>query len=57
MGTLVEGFIFDDGEIDRRVWTLNPLDQGRYSGIADDEGDVAVEGNSAFFVFPITRVF
>ena len=57
VGTLVEGFIFDDGEIDRRVWTLNPLDQGRYSGIADDEGDVAVEGNSAFFVFPITRVF
>ena len=59
-GTLEEDFIFDDGEIDRRVWTLNPLDQGRYSGIADDvvgEGDVAVEGNSAFFVFPITRVF
>ena len=52
MGTLEEDFIFDDGEIDRRVWTLNPLDQGRYSGIADDvvgEGDVAVEGNSAFF--------
>ena len=59
VGTLEEDFIFDDGEIDRRVWTLNPLDQGRYSGIADDvvgEGDVAVEGNSAFFVFPITRV-
>ena len=58
--TLVEDFIFDDGVIDRRVWTRNPLDQGRYSGIADDvvgEGDVAVEGNSAFFVFPITRVF
>jgi len=60
VGTLEENFIFDDGEIDRRVWTLNPLDQGRYSGIADDvvgESDVAVEGNSAFFVFPITRVF
>ena len=60
VGTLEEDFIFDDGEIDRRVWTLNPLDQVRYSGIADDvvgEGDVAVEGNSAFFVFPITRVF
>ena len=60
VGTLEEDFIFDDGEIDRRVWTLNPLDQGRYSGIADDvvgESDVAVEGNSAFFVFPITRVF
>ena len=42
VGTLEEDFIFDDGEIDRRVWTLNPLDQGRYSGIADDEGDVAV---------------
>ena len=60
--TLVEDFIFDDGVIDRRVWTRNPLDQGRYSGIADDvvgegEGDVAVEGNSAFFVFRITRVF
>ena len=36
VGTLEEDFIFDDGEIDRRVWTLNPLDQGRYSGIADD---------------------
>ena len=60
VGTLEEDFIFGDGEIDRRVWTLNPLDQGRYSGIADDvvgESDVAVEGNSAFFVFPITRVF
>ena len=52
VGTLEEDFIFDDGEIDRRVWTLNPLDQGRYSGIADDvvgEGDVAVEATNAFF--------
>ena len=52
VGTLEEDFVFDDGEIDRRVWTLTPTEPGRYTGIAGDvvgEGKVAVAGNSAFF--------
>ena len=52
VGTLEEDFVFDDGEIDRRVWTLTPTEPGRYVGIAGDvvgEGKVAVAGNSAFF--------
>ena len=30
VGTLEEDFMFDDGEPDRRVWTLTPQGNGRY---------------------------
>lgn len=51
IGTLEEDFVFDDGELDRRVWTLTPDGSGRYLGTAGDvvgEGVVTVAGNSMF---------
>ena len=51
IGTLEEDFVFDDGEISRRVWTLTPTGDGRYSGTAGDvvgAGEVQVAGNSMF---------
>ena len=34
--TLVEDFVFDDGEKSRRVWSIERLAQGQYQGRADD---------------------
>ena len=51
VGTLEEDFVFDDGETDRRVWTLTPAGPGRYAGTAGDvvgEGEVTIAGNSMF---------
>ena len=51
VGTLEEDFVFDDGEIDRRVWTLTPAGPNRYIGTAGDvvgEGEVTIAGNSMF---------
>ncbi|KGE04250.1 DUF3833 domain-containing protein [Pseudohaliea rubra] len=51
IGTLEEDFVFDDGETDRRVWTLTPSGPDRYQGTAGDvvgEADLAVAGNAMF---------
>ena len=51
MGTLVEDFVFDDGETQRRIWTLKPDGKGRYTGTAGDVVGVAKlqqSGNSLF---------
>jgi len=51
VGTLEEDFIFDNGDLERRVWTLEPSDNGGYNGSAGDvvgTGDVTIAGNSAF---------
>ncbi|EPS3387603.1 DUF3833 domain-containing protein [Vibrio sp. IRLE0018] len=34
--TLVEDFVFDDGEIDQRIWRITRLSDGLYQGEADD---------------------
>lgn len=34
--TLVEDFVYADGEQDRRIWRITPLGDGRYEGRADD---------------------
>ncbi|HAS6643664.1 TPA: DUF3833 family protein [Vibrio parahaemolyticus] len=34
--TLVEDFVFDDGEVDQRIWVITKLEDGRYEGKADD---------------------
>lgn len=34
--TLEEDFLYSDGEIDRRVWRIEKLDEHRYLGRADD---------------------
>jgi len=51
IGTLEEDFVFDDGQIDRRIWTLTPRGPGRYTGQAHDvvgTGAITVAGNSMF---------
>ena len=51
VGTLEEDFLFDDGEQQRRVWTLTPAGEGRYLGTAGDvvgAGEITVAGNSMF---------
>ena len=53
-GTLEEDFIFNDGEKQRRVWTLIRQDDGHYIGTAGDvigaaQGEVA--GNSMFLKY------
>lgn len=51
VGTLEEDFLFDDGEEQRRVWTLTPDGPNRYIGTAPDVvGDaiMTVAGNSMF---------
>jgi hypothetical protein len=51
VGTLEEDFLFDDGEEQRRVWTLRPTGEGAYAGTAGDvvgEGQVTVAGNAMF---------
>ncbi|MCI5106791.1 MAG: DUF3833 domain-containing protein [Pseudomonadales bacterium] len=51
IGTLDEDFLFDDGETDRRVWTLTPAGEGSYRGTAGDVvgvGELQVAGNAVF---------
>lgn len=51
IGTLEEDFIFDDGEPERRVWTLTPQGDGSYTGTAGDvigDGQITLAGNSMF---------
>ena len=50
-GTLDEAFLFDDGERQRRTWTLKRIGEGRYTGTAGDvigEAVIDVAGNSMF---------
>src|SRR5690606_7956758 len=52
VGTLDETFIFDDGEVQRRTWTLTPATTGNkklYRATAGDvigTGDVQINGNA-----------
>ena len=58
-GTLDERFIFDDGEEQKRVWTLRPVEATatntrRYIGTASDvvgEAEVTVSGNAMFLKY------
>lgn len=45
IGTLDEKFIFNDGEIQYRTWTLTPTTQSSFNGTA---GDVMGAGNGKF---------
>ena len=45
VGTLDEKFIFNDGEIQNRTWTLKPTTEGSFSAIA---GDVIGTGTGKF---------
>jgi hypothetical protein len=51
VGTLEEDFVFNDGEKQRRVWTLSPNGDGTYAGTAGDvvgAGQLELAGNSVF---------
>ncbi len=51
VGTLEEDFVFDDGEQQRRVWTLEPDGSGGYIGRAGDvvgDGTLSFAGNAVF---------
>lgn len=53
-GTLDEHFLFDDGEQQRRVWTLTPNGDGSYRGEAGDvvgPGHLEIAGNSLFLEY------
>ncbi len=41
-GTLEEEFLFNDGERQRRVWTLRPQPDGSYHGTAGDVSGIAI---------------
>ncbi len=54
IGTLEEDFVFDDGEEQRRVWTLRPDGENHYIGTAGDvvgESNISVAGNSVFLSY------
>ncbi len=51
IGTLDEDFIFDDGETQKRIWTLTPDGSGGYIGRAGDvvgDGTLSYAGNAVF---------
>ena len=54
VGTLDEQFVFDDGEKQTRVWTLQPTGSGTYLATAGDvigESSMKVLGNSLFMTY------
>ena len=54
VGTLDEGFVFDDGEQQTRVWTLQRTANGAYIATAGDvigESQMKVLGNSLFMQY------
>ena len=56
VGNLDEDFIFDDGEAQKRVWTLTPDGNQAYIGTAGDvvgEGRARWEGNAMFFDYTL----
>jgi len=49
VGTLDEVFIYNDGDVQARVWTFEPVGNNRYIGTAPDivgEADMLVKGNT-----------
>ncbi len=44
--TLVEDFVYSDGEEERRIWTLKKLDEHRYEGVAP--GVVGIATGAAY---------
>ena len=56
VGTLDEDFVFDDGEQQKRIWTLTPNDDQTYIGTAGDvvgEGLARWQGNAMFLDYTL----
>ena len=57
VGTLDERFVFDDGELQTRIWTLSEKSDGSYSATAGDVrgvGTAQVSGNAMFLNYVLT---
>lgn len=53
-GVLDEDFIYSDGTVQKRIWRLKRLGNGRYSGVADDvvgTADGQQSGNSFYWTY------
>ena len=60
VGTLVEHFVFDNGELQRRIWTLTPDGSGGYIGTAGDvvgQGVIRMAGNAMFLKYVLRIPF
>ncbi|MFK7965106.1 MAG: DUF3833 domain-containing protein [Burkholderiaceae bacterium] len=56
VGTLEEDFVYDDGETERRVWTIAKGVDGRYTGTADDvigEANGQASGNALNWTYTL----
>jgi len=56
IGTLDESFIFDDGEMQSRIWTLSPISDGQYVGTANDvigDSKLQTSGNALFLKYKL----
>ena len=54
--TMVEDFVYADGETDRRTWRIDKLDEHRYQGRADDVLGIAegrVEGQALTWSYEV----
>ena len=54
IGTLDESFVFDDGERQKRIWTLTPNQGKGYTATAGDvvgSGDLMTSGNALFMKY------
>lgn len=55
-GVLDEGFLFNDGEQQHRVWRLTPVEDGSYTGTAGDvigKATLRSAGNSVFLDYTL----
>ncbi len=55
--TLDEDFVFDDGELQNRVWTITRLEDGTYQGTAGDVVGMATgseQGNALNWVYDLS---
>jgi hypothetical protein len=56
VGTLVENFLFDDDEVQRRTWILSPNANGDYIGRAGDvlgDAQLSFAGNAMFLDYTL----
>lgn len=54
--TLVEDFVYDDGERDRKTWRFTKVAEGQYSGTREDvvgSTTVRIVGNTARFSYAV----
>lgn len=56
VGTLTEDFVFDDGELQRRIWVMTPDSNGDYWAVAGDvkkPAKMAMNGNALFMTYQL----